>query len=293
LAQLRQRPAVASMSLGGSGTQQAMREAVDSAVSAGVTVVVAGGNDNVDACTFSPAFVPSAITVGSTTSTDTRSSFSNYGRCTNIWAPGSSVVSASHTSDSGSRSLSGTSMACPHVSGGAALILDADPNMAPSKVLEQLLQDSVKGAISDLKSGDTNSLLYVGEGGAPSAEHPMAAVQSEGVQCSSADHARMKQMGGGSRSGSVAERMAACGRSTLSWTFQWQPAQFIACASQNGISKSCAGCFEQSGRYGYNNCKTACLAGWCTAGCLRCVAPYDPQLEQCTGALNLEKPTAC
>jgi len=124
---------------------------------------------------------------------------------------------------------------------------------------------------------------------------PIAAVEetATSVQCSSADHARMRQMGGGSRTGSVAQSMAACGRSTLSWTFQWQPAQFIACASQNGISKSCAGCFEQSGRYGYNNCKTACLAGWCSLGCLRCVAPYDPQLEQCTGALNLEKPTAC
>merc|ERR1719468_899688 len=72
------RPAVASMSLGGSGTQQAMKDAVDAAVGAGVTVVVAGGNSNADACGFSPAFIPSAITVGSTTSTDSRSSFSNY-----------------------------------------------------------------------------------------------------------------------------------------------------------------------------------------------------------------------
>merc|ERR550539_1442123 len=78
------RPAVASMSLGGSGTQQAMADAVDAAVNGGVTVVVAGGNSNSDACRFSPAFVPSAITVGSTTSTDARSSFSNYGSCTNI-----------------------------------------------------------------------------------------------------------------------------------------------------------------------------------------------------------------
>merc|ERR1719273_2796327 len=105
------RPAVASMSLGGSGTQQAMADAVDAAVNGGVVVVVAGGNSNGDACRFSPAFVPAAITVGSTTSRDARSSFSNYGACTNIWAPGSSVVSASHTSDTGSRSLSGTSMA--------------------------------------------------------------------------------------------------------------------------------------------------------------------------------------
>merc|ERR1719157_163380 len=133
------RPAVASMSLGGQGTQQAMKDSVDAAVNSGVVVVVAGGNSNSDACRFSPAFVPSAITVGSTTSRDARSSFSNYGPCTNIWAPGSDVVSASHRSDSGSKSLSGTSMACPHVSGGAALVLDANPSFAASKVISDLL----------------------------------------------------------------------------------------------------------------------------------------------------------
>merc|ERR1719330_888097 len=95
----RVRPAVASMSLGGPGTQNAMKNAVDAAVNSGVVVVVAGGNDNSDACSFSPAFVPSAITVGSTTSTDSRSSFSNYGSCTDIWAPGSNIVSASHRSE--------------------------------------------------------------------------------------------------------------------------------------------------------------------------------------------------
>merc|ERR1712137_1513115 len=133
------RPAIASMSLGGSGTQQAMRDAVNAAVNSGVVVVVAGGNSNSDACRFSPAFVPSAITVGSTTSLDARSSFSNYGSCTNIWAPGSSVLSASHTSDTGSRSLSGTSMACPHVSGAAALVLATDPSKKSSAVLAEML----------------------------------------------------------------------------------------------------------------------------------------------------------
>jgi len=166
------RPAVASMSLGGSGTQQAMRDAVDAAVNSGVVVVVAGGNSNSDACNFSPAFVPSAITVGSTTSTDARSSFSNYGACTNIWAPGSSVVSASHTSDTGSRSLSGTSMACPHVSGGAALVLEANPSMKSSAVLQQLLDDAYLNVLSDLKFGDTNALLCVAEGGAPPTPTP-------------------------------------------------------------------------------------------------------------------------
>merc|ERR1740123_1877640 len=169
MAQSSTRPAIASMSLGGQGTQQAMQDAVDAAVNSGVVVVVAGGNSNSDACRFSPAFVPSAITVGSTTSRDRRSSFSNYGSCTDIWAPGSDVVSASHRSDTGSTSLSGTSMACPHVSGGAALVLDANPSFAASKVISNLLSGAVVGAISDLKSGDTNALLYVGEGGPPPA----------------------------------------------------------------------------------------------------------------------------
>jgi len=157
------RPAIASMSLGGWGNQQAMRDAVDAAVNGGVTVVVAGGNSNSDACRFSPAFVPSAITVGSTTSTDARSSFSNYGSCTNIWAPGSNVLSAGHRSDTASATFSGTSMACPHVSGGAALILEADPSKKSSAVLQELLGNAVRDAISDLRSGDTNALLYVGE----------------------------------------------------------------------------------------------------------------------------------
>ena len=161
------RPAVASMSLGGSGTQQAMKTAVDAAVNSGVVVVVAAGNSNSDACNFSPAFVPSAITVGSTTSLDSRSSFSNYGSCTDIWAPGSNVKSASHRSDTGSATLSGTSMACPHVSGAAALVLSKRPDATPAAVLAELLADSYDNALRGLRAGDTNKLPCVAEGGAP------------------------------------------------------------------------------------------------------------------------------
>merc|ERR550539_1941499 len=167
------RPAVASMSLGGSGTQQAMAEAVRSAVNAGVVVVVAGGNSNSDSCRFSPAFVPEAVTVGSTTSRDARSSFSNYGSCTNIWAPGSSVLSAGHRSDTASATFSGTSMACPHVSGGAALVLEADPSKKSAAVLQELLETAVMNALTGLRSGDTNALLYVGEGGPPPTPEPV------------------------------------------------------------------------------------------------------------------------
>lgn len=166
------RPAVASMSLGGSGNQQAMADAVDAAVNGGVTVVVAGGNSNSDACNFSPAFVPSAITVGSTTSLDARSSFSNYGPCTDIWGPGSNILSAGNTCDSCTNTFSGTSMACPHVAGGAALVLSADPTKKSSAVLAELLDTATLNAISDLKTGDTNALLYVGEGGAPPSPTP-------------------------------------------------------------------------------------------------------------------------
>jgi len=161
------RPAVISMSLGGSGSDPGYSTVIDAAVESGVVVVVAAGNSNSDACNFSPAFAANAITVGSTTSTDARSSFSNYGSCVEIWAPGSAVVSASSSSDTGSRSLSGTSMACPHVSGAAALVLGADPSKNSAKVLQELYDTAAVNEITGLRAGDTNRLLFVGEGGAP------------------------------------------------------------------------------------------------------------------------------
>lgn len=156
------RPVVGSMSLGGSGTPPAMRTAIRAATNAGIIMVVAAGNENSDACDFSPAFVPAAIAVGSTDSLDRRSSWSNFGACTDIWAPGSAILSATHRSDTASASWSGTSMACPHVAGGAALVLQRNPTYTAAKVLEQLQADAINGVITDLKDGDTNKLLFVG-----------------------------------------------------------------------------------------------------------------------------------
>jgi len=160
-------PTISSMSLGGSGTQDAMRRAVDSAVQAGVMVVVAAGNSNSDACFFSPAFVPSAVTVGSTDRRDSRSGFSNFGNCVEIWAPGSDITSAGHRSDTGSATFSGTSMACPHVSGGAALVWGESPTKSPADILADLLARGEQGAITDQRPGDVNFLLWVGSGPAP------------------------------------------------------------------------------------------------------------------------------
>ena len=161
------KPSVISMSLGGSGADPGYTASIGAASNAGITVVVAAGNSNGDACNFSPAFTPLAITVGSTDSLSRRSSFSNYGTCVQIWAPGSSIMSAGITSDTASRSLSGTSMACPHVSGAAALVLQRNPTFLAPKVLEELLGTARTDEITGLYPSDINKELYVGDGGAP------------------------------------------------------------------------------------------------------------------------------
>lgn len=166
------RPAVISMSLGGNGADPGYSTVIDAAVNSGVVVVVAAGNSNSDACNFSPAFAANAITVGSTTSTDARSSFSNYGTCVNIWAPGSSVLSAGISSDTSTSTKSGTSMACPHVSGAAALVLAADPTKKSSAVLQEMIDTSYRYVLSGLKANDINALLCVAEGGAPPTPTP-------------------------------------------------------------------------------------------------------------------------
>jgi serine protease len=167
VAQNRVLPAVANMSLGG-GASQATDDAVARMTAAGVTVVVAAGNDNAsDACTKSPARAPSAITVGSTTSTDARSSFSNVGTCLDIFAPGSSITSAWFTSPTATNTISGTSMASPHVAGGAALYLATNPTATPAQVTQALTSSATPGIVTDARTGSPNLLLYTLGGAAP------------------------------------------------------------------------------------------------------------------------------
>jgi len=157
-------PSVASMSLGG-GYNAAMNNAVASLVSSGVTTAVAAGNDNANACNYSPASTPSAITVGATSTDasnrDTRSSFSNYGNCVDVFAPGSNIYSCGITSNSAYSTLSGTSMACPHVAGLAAVILHKQPTLTPARVKDAMINDGNWDHITN-PSTPNNVIVYNG-----------------------------------------------------------------------------------------------------------------------------------
>jgi len=161
-----EKPAVISMSVGGPKySEHTWQVAIDAVTAGGIVVVVSAGNNNIDACEKAPAFVPSAITVGSTDKSDSRSSFSNYGTCIDIFAPGSDVLSAGHLDDTDRTIKSGTSMACPHVAGAAALILGQNPSLSAYSVTANLISKATPNLITGIPSSPSspNKLLYVGD----------------------------------------------------------------------------------------------------------------------------------
>jgi subtilisin family serine protease len=152
-------PAVANMSLGG-GASTALDTAVNNSINDGVTYAVAAGNENQNACNVSPARTAAAITVGSTTTSDARSSFSNFGTCVDIFAPGSSITSAWRTSDTATNTISGTSMATPHVTGVAALFLETNPTATPAQVAAAIINSSTPNKVTGAGTGSPNRLLF-------------------------------------------------------------------------------------------------------------------------------------
>lgn len=157
-------PAVANMSLGGSASAS-LDTAVKNSIADGVTYGVAAGNGNLvgiaqDACNYSPARVPEALTVGATDNTDAKASWSNYGTCLDLFAAGVNITSAWHTSDTATDTISGTSMATPHVVGVAALYLEANRSASPATVSKAIIDNSTPNKVTSAGSGSPNRLLY-------------------------------------------------------------------------------------------------------------------------------------
>ena len=154
-------PAVANMSLSG-GYSSAANAAISKAIAGGIPVVVAAGNDGMNACDYSPASAPEAITVGATTNTDQRSSFSNTGPCLDLFAPGSNITSATNSSNTSIGIMSGTSMASPHVAGAVAMLLNDNPSVSPAELSNLIIANSSLDKVNNPGTQSPNRLLFSG-----------------------------------------------------------------------------------------------------------------------------------